>query len=665
MLSEIKNLKGKIEKEKCLRKQLQKRLFECEKQNQYLLGRSSAGIFEFDLNTGRLTAVDEVLCQLTGYRKDELLKTDILSLLTEESQILFIGHMEMIKAGLSISEKTELKFRTKCGVTSWVEFYARLKYEARKIAGVTGIVNDIDKRKRAELALTASEEKYRTILEGIGEGYFEVDLAGYLTFFNDAVCRSLGYKREEMIGGNSRVYTTPEGVRKLDAVFNEVYRTGIPGVISDYEYVCKDGTLKYMELSIYLMQDPERQKAVGFRGFARDVAARRSAEKRRRVLEKKLQRSQKLESIGTLAGGIAHDFNNLMMSILGSVSLMQCDLSPEHPHGQRLENITEQVQQGARLTSQLLSYVQKGRYAPKQFDLNNIITDTTDAFGRVHKAISLELMLTRELLFIEADQAQIEQVLLNLYLNAADAMPDGGKLMVRTDYTDHSFITAKTFSPKPGHYVCLHVTDEGEGMSREVMAHIFDPFFTTKEMGQGTGLGLASVYGIVKFHQGYIDVTSSPGKGSTFSIYLPALATKAEQLGRYLKQKQVEGRTILIIDDETTVLDINAEMLERLGYRVFKAGGGRSALEVFRKSDARIDLVILGMTMPDLSGSQTFDELKKIDSTTRVLLSSGYSLSTEARKIMDRGCSGFIQKPFGIQQLAHKIEAIFKGHEKK
>jgi two-component system cell cycle sensor histidine kinase/response regulator CckA len=243
-------------------------------------------------------------------------------------------------------------------------------------------------------------------------------------------------------------------------------------------------------------------------------------------MEARLLQSGKLETAGTLAAGIAHDFNNLLMAIQGNVSLTLFGMNPSHPNYERLKSIEKRVQSGARLTAQLLGYARKGRYEVKPVDLNRLVKEIAYTFGRARKEITIHQGLAGDLFPIEADQGQMEQALLNLFVNAADAMPSGGSLFLKTGNTTLEKMKGKLYAPKPGNYVLLTVRDTGTGMDNETKERIFEPFFTTKEMGRGTGLGLASVYGIIKGHGGYVDVESEKGVGTTFSIYLPA--TKAE-----------------------------------------------------------------------------------------------------------------------------------------
>ncbi len=385
---------------------------------------------------------------------------------------------------------------------------------------------------------------------------------------------------------------------------------------------------------------------------------RKGAQEERKKLETQLRQAHKMEAIGTLAGGIAHDFNNLLMGIQGNISLMLLDIDPTHPHYERLRNIQKQVQSGARLTSHLLGYARKGRYEVKPIDLNQLLEETSETFGRTRKVITIRRELAEDLFSIEADNRQIEQVFLNLFVNAADAMSGGGDLILKTMNVTHKDIKDKPYDPKPGNYVLLTVTDTGKGMDEETMERIFDPFFTTKEMGRGTGLGLASAYGIIKGHRGYIDVQSKQGQGTTFSVYLPASERKAWKAVRTAEQSIEGTRTVLLVDDEDVILGVAQALLEAMGYRVLIARDGKEAIDVYRKNWGDIDIVLLDMVMPNIGGGEAYDRMKGINPNVKVLLSSGYSIDGEATEILNRGCDGFIQKPFSINQLSEKIGEI-------
>lgn len=375
-------------------------------------------------------------------------------------------------------------------------------------------------------------------------------------------------------------------------------------------------------------------------------------------MEAQLIQAQKMEAIGTLAGGIAHDFNNLLMVVQGNVSLMLLDVNSAHPHYEMLRMIEKQVLSGSKLTAQLLGYARKGRYALRPIYLNQLVADTSGAFGRTRKNITIHQDLAKNLFTCEADQGQIEQVLMNLFVNAADAMPEGGDLFLRTANVNFSEIKGRGYIPNPGEYVLLTATDTGVGMDSKTIDCIFDPFFTTKELGRGTGLGLASTYGIVKGHGGYIEVESEKGHGTTFKVYLPASAKPVQQAVKPSAPISKAIGTVLLVDDEEVVLDVSEKVLKVLGYKVLVARGGAEAIEIFKKHRDSIDLVLLDIIMPQMGGGEVYDRLREISPEVKVLLSSGYSIDGEASKIMARGCNGFIQKPFDIMQLSQNIRAI-------
>ncbi len=376
-------------------------------------------------------------------------------------------------------------------------------------------------------------------------------------------------------------------------------------------------------------------------------------------IQKKLAELEKFRALGQLASGVAHDFNNVLMSIQGNASLTLLDINSSSPHYERLINIEQTVLSGAGLTKQLLGFAKGGKYEVKSTNLNDLIKQGSEMFGRTKKEIKIYTKLQPDIHIVEVDQTQIESVFVNLYVNALEAMPSGGELHLQTENVVLDEMSGKLFDVKSGRYVKISVTDTGLGMDEEIQKRIFDPFFTTKEKGRGTGLGLASAYSIIKNHEGTLDVYSKINEGTTFHIYLPASEKRVVKKERELPTEILQGEeTLLFVDDEAMIIDVGKPMLEKMGYKVFIAHNGKEAIEVYNKNKTEIDMVVLDMIMPDMGGSEAYDELKKINPGIKVLLSSGYSIDGLASEIIKRGCDGFIQKPFHMEELSQKLREI-------
>jgi nitrogen-specific signal transduction histidine kinase/ActR/RegA family two-component response regulator len=395
-------------------------------------------------------------------------------------------------------------------------------------------------------------------------------------------------------------------------------------------------------------------------GTIKDITERWLVEKERQRLEAQLQHAQKMEAVGTMAGGIAHDFNNLLMGIQGLTSLVMFDIDPAHPHTEHLKEIEECVKSAADLTNQILGFARGGKYEIKSTDLNELIESNSQMFGRTKKEIHITKKYQKNIRTVAVDQGQIGQVLMNLFVNAWQAMPGGGVLSITTDNIDLDSDYVKPYQVKPGKYVKFSVRDTGAGMDEKIQKRIFEPFFTTKEMGRGTGLGLATVYGIILNHNGFIEVNSQKDQGTTFKVYLPAIETDVAEEKKSAEDMVRGCENVLLVDDEELIIDVGQRLLTRMGYSVILARNGEEALDIYRRQKSDIEMVILDMIMPDMSGGEVYDRLCEINPKVKVLLSSGYSLRGQASDILARGCKGFIQKPFNIKELSLKLREVIE-----
>ncbi len=502
---------------------------------------------------------------------------------------------------------------------------------------------------KSEEASRASEERYRTLFELESDAIFLIEKEkGNILEMNGAAARIYGYGKHEFSRmRNTDLSAEPE--KTLRSTLDQVKQVPVR------YHRKKDGTVFPVEItaSYIIWNGREAQVAA-----VRDISFRMESEKHRARLEEQLHQAQRMEALGTLAGGIAHDFNNLLMGIQGCASMVLRKMGDAHPLGGKLKVIQDYVQDGAGLTKQLLGFAREGNYEVKPVDLNELIAHGVHLFGSARKEISIVETYGDDLWAVEADTGQIKQVLLNLLVNAGQAMEGGGQLRLRTENLVLEEEPAATLGLKPGPHVLVTVSDSGSGMDEATRQRIFEPFFTTKAMGRGTGLGLASVYGIIRSHQGMITVRSEKGRGTTFFIHLPASESKAVKEIQAPPELLKGTGTVLFVDDEAMVLEVGEEMLEILGYNALTATNGREAVDLFAAAGPGIDLVVLDMVMPGMNSKEVFKHLKTLDPKVKVLLSSGYSIKGQANEIMSQGCNGFLQKPFTIEALAGKIREI-------
>jgi two-component system cell cycle sensor histidine kinase/response regulator CckA len=625
------------------RKEVEGALLKSEKKYRDLVDNALVGIYKTNLK-GDILYVNEALAKMLEFESPgEMMSESVLARYKDLKDREFL--IDTLKKYGRITN-FEFEQVTKTGKTRHALLTATRDDDA-----ISGMILDVTDRKRAEEAMHESEKYYRETINAMGDWILVVDPDLRIVLFNEAfmqISRELGLTTD-VIG------RTPM----------EVFPFLPETLIDEYGWVFENE-------KVLITQETSK---VGGRGFVtesrkiplfkegrivRVVSVIRDITERKR-LEAQLQQAQKMEAIGTLAGGIAHDFNNVLMAIQGRASLLSMHTDHDHPHFEHLSGIEDMVQRGAELTKQLLGFARGGKYEVKVTDLNKLVQKSCEMFGRTKKEIKMHAKHRKELWPVEIDRGQIEQVLLNLYVNAWQAMPDGGDLYVETGNVMLDEGYTKPFGAGPGNYVKISVTDTGTGMDKATQQRIFDPFFTTKEMGRGTGLGLASAYGIINNHGGIINVYSEKGKGTTFNIYLPASKKEVSTSKERVTEEILKGtETVLLVDDEDAIVDVGEEMLKNMGYKVLVARSGKEGVDVYIKHKEEIDLVILDMIMPDMGGGKAYDRMKAENPHVKVLLSSGYSVDGQATEILERGCDAFIQKPFNIKEMSAKIREILE-----
>ncbi|MBL7180809.1 MAG: PAS domain S-box protein [Desulfobacterales bacterium] len=548
----------------------------------------------------------------------------------------------------------DYRITTKAGNIIWIQERGYIVCnENGDIEYVSGVFYDITDRKFAEENIRKSEKKYRELYKGLRDGFTAVNMEGTITEFNPAFQRMLGYPEEE-IRRLTYENITPKKWHPIDSKILEeqVFTRGY----SDFyekEYIGKDGRVFPVEVRTYLIRDEEGHPE-GMWTTIRDITDRKEA-------EKQLLHFQKMEAVGTLAGGIAHDFNNLLQAIQGYADLLLLDKNESDAEYRKLQQIAYAAQRGGELTRQLLTFSRKVESKKLLLDLNRTVRQAINLLKRtIPKMIDIELRLAEPLKAVNADPSQVEQVIMNLAINAKDAMPEGGRLIIRTENASLDEEYCRThLGATPGDYVLLTVSDTGHGMNRGTLDRIFEPFFTTKEVGKGTGLGLAIVYGIVKSYHGYITCSSEPGAGTSFKIYFPAMDKEAEPEEQETEAPVSGGtETVLLVDDEDAIRDLGKQILEKLGYNVLTAVDGESALDLYRREQGRIDLVILDLIMPGMGGKRCLEKLLKSNARAKVVIASGYSDTGPVKETIEKGAKNFIGKPYEIRKMLEMVRQV-------
>ena len=642
------------------RKQLTEALAEQDNVYRAAIAQAGAIPYRIDWNARSYTFFDDQIHKLTGYTHDEL-TFDALQTMPEE--VRYIGPL----AGMPADEVRELiqnravrnwhreyRIHTRSGEEKWISDSSVEVIGADGIATATvGLMVDVTNRHREDEAIQRNERYFRALTENAQDLITVLNLDGTIRYQSPSIKSMLGYELDELIGRNVfELIHADDRARVLETLTGGFED---PAMAHRTVYRCKhaDGTWHKLEsIGRVMSLDSGIDGAVI---NSRDISERDS-------LERQLLQSQKMEGIGRLAGGVAHDFNNLLTAIMGYCEFAIGDVDEGSKlHGQ-MEQIMQASARAAELTRQLLAFARKQIAEPRNVDLNILTLNLEKLFRRlIGEDIELKTCTSDESPIAYVDPGQFEQVLVNLVVNARDAMPRGGKLTIEisTEQLDSDYVA---FHPevKPGEYVMLAVSDTGVGMTDDVRMHIFEPFFTTKEDGKGTGLGLATCYGIVKQVGGHIWVYSEIGHGTTFKVYLPRVYGEATNtLGR---KKQVPAKggseTILLIEDESLVRAITVQTLIERGYTVLEATGGEEALDLAAKHEGNIDLVLTDVVMPKMSGREIADELKLRYSDLKVLFMSGYTEDAVVHHGELEPGIAFLPKPFTPDALSRKVRSI-------
>jgi PAS domain S-box-containing protein len=605
---------------------------------------------------GRLIRVNSQMCEMIGYSQSELEGMTVRDITHPEDLGLSQYFIEGACSGKVDRDEFEKRYIHKQGHVIWGKVSSSLVRDSQgnPVYFISHIQN-ITERKLAEEALRESEQRYRLLIEQspVAIGILQ---DGVLVYVNPQFLKVFGYdSMHEVLGLPVEEFYSPED-RSLITQRGKDRLSGKP-LPTHYEVKGLKKNGESFDLAVWpTVVDYDGKPAI--LTFCADTTETKS-------LRSQLLQAQKMEAIGNLAGGVAHDFNNLLQVALGYSEILLVGKNPDHPDYDKLHTINATAKRGADLVQRLMVFSRKGDTKPRSLNLNHEVTQLKKLLERtIPKMIAIELSLESWLPVINADPVQVEQILLNLAVNARDAMPqEGGKLTIETRKVmlDEEYCRTHLES-KPGQYVMISVSDTGHGMSQETVQHIFEPFFTTKGEGKGTGLGLAMVYGIMKHHEGFINCYSEPGHGTTFRIYFPVVPTELEEdLEQESAVPQGGSETILLVDDEESLCDIGSQLLTRAGYTVLTATNGRDAIDLYRNQRGDISLVILDLIMPEMGGKECFQELAKIDSKVKVILSSGFLSNRTSEETRVFGFRGLVEKPYNMRQLLGLVREVLDG----
>jgi len=636
------------------RKRSENALRKSEEQVRMLLNSTAEAIYGVDLE-GKCTFCNPSCLRLLGYENETALLGKNMHRLTHHTRMDGTVYPvsecrinDVIRRGEGIHVDDEILWRSD-GSSFYAEYRCYPVYADGTIIGAVVTFLDITDRRQAEKFI-------KNILESVGEGFIVIDNQYRILSANRAFCEYVKRPLEEVTG--RRCYEVSHYVNKPcyeqgeECPVRYTFETGDPHTVIHTHYD-KDGKPSYVEIRAYPMKN-ESGETISVIELVNDITEKRK-------LESQLRQAQKMEAVGLLAGGVSHDFNNILTAIVGYGNLLRMKMKEDDPLRHNVTQILASVERGANLTHSLLAFSRKQVMNPRPVNFNAIVESVHKLLKRlIGEDIELKTLLTAEDVTVMADSGQIEQVLMNLATNARDAMPNGGRLTIETERIEvkEAYITSHGYG-LPGTYVLISVTDSGTGMDEATKAKLFEPFFSTKEVGKGTGLGLAMIYGIIKQHNGYINVYSEPGEGTTFKIYLPVIKAKIEAPTLPEVLPSAGGtETVLIAEDDESARELTKTVLQEFGYSVIEAKDGEDAVEKFMQNSKTIKLLLLDVIMPKKSGPEVLNEIKKVMPDIKALFISGYTADTiHKKKLLDEHIN-FVSKPFSPQVILQKIREV-------
>ncbi|MCX5873601.1 MAG: PAS domain S-box protein [Deltaproteobacteria bacterium] len=623
-----------------------------------IFDNSPVGILHFN-HEGKITDCNPSLEAIVGSSREKIIGLNIITDLNDDRVITAVK--QALSGQMSHCEGKYVSVTTKKTTVGKSDFAPIITPDGTVVGGV-GIVEDVTERQKTEKALRESEERYRAVVENAGVGIDMLDQDGRVISANQALCNMLGYSIGELKELTFPDITHPDDREISRGNLQALMAGDIDSYRLEKRYLRKNGDIVWGDLSVSDIQNAEGEH-VGTVGVIANITKRKRAEQEKEALQAQLFQSQKMEALGTLVGGIAHDFNNMLQIMLGYSQLLLDDKKKGQPGYKELQTIIETGKGGADLVKKLLAFGQQGQVFPVPLDLNHQISQLSTLISRtLPQVVQVDLDLADGPTTIRADHGKIDQLVMNLAINASEAMPNGGTLKIATTTVSLDEEFCRTLrGAKSGNYVMLSITDTGRGIDKAMLARIFDPFFSTKERGstRGTGLGLSVVKGIVQQQGGHVTCESEPDKGTEFKIYFPAIEVPLMTANTVVPTVQSEGaETILVVEDNIPVAEFERRVLANAGYTVIVVNNGKEALDIYQTRREEISLVILDLLMPEMSGRDCLMELLKIDPSVKVLIASGYAPEDELHKEISPLVRGFVHKPFGIAELLNEARSV-------